>query len=113
MLQPEEEVPTSTEGRTLVVRETASCRGLMGAARMIDIFVGGCSSGTTSEQVAQYCKYGDIELKTCESLESKSKYYESFKITAVFTDKDKLLNPEFWPMGVFVRKFFKPKQLNM
>ena len=75
--------------------------------RIVDIFVGGCGQTCTSEKITDFCvKYG-IPIRKCEELKSASEWVKSFKVSATFENREKLLDGNFWPQGVFVRKFFR------
>ena len=41
-----------------------------------------------------------------------SDWFKSFKVSVTEEDRDKLLDGEFWPCGVIVRKFFKGRARN-
>ena len=83
---------------------------LTGVQRVFDLFLGGCMLDTTTNDIIDYCKFSDIILKKCVQLNSKSEWYTSFKLSVVYDDREKLLVPEFWPQGSFVRRYFKPRQ---
>ena len=82
---------------------------LSGVPKVLDVFVGGCELSSTHHQIEEYCKSSGIDLKGCEPLETKSRWYKSYKISVLLSHRDKLLQPEFWPEGIFVRKFFKAR----
>jgi len=46
-------------------------------------------------------------------LETKASWYKAYKLTVNANDRDKLLTPEAWPEGVFVRKYFKARVTNL
>ena len=51
----------------------------------------------------------DTDVEKCELLTTKISSCESFKATIRAPDRDKLLDPAFWPEGVVARKFFDSK----
>lgn len=79
--------------------------GLEGAEPRVWLYVGHTKPGTTCENVLDYLR---INLKNndvnCEKLNAKGQY-PSFKISAPGDLKDTLHDPQFWPMGVIVRRF--------
>ena len=83
--------------------------GLSSDTRILDIFVGGCGLDTTEDDIFKYCNDNGVNLKKCELLQSKSEWYKSFKVSVIADNRDELLKSEFWPKGIFVRKFFRPK----
>ena len=48
-------------------------------------------------------------IKEATELPSKSEYYKSFKLSMSYNDREVLLDPYWWPEGVYVRKFFNFK----
>ena len=82
--------------------------GLTSGLRILDIFVGGCGLQTSADEISNYCRDNDVIVKKCESIETKSEWYKSYKISIDASIRDKLLDAEFWPEGIFVRKFFRP-----
>ena len=88
-----------------------SGRGLAPAKRRnLDLFVGGCSVDASEEEVKDHCKDLGIEIKAIETLTTKVNWYKPFKITVEAEDREKLLKPDAWAKGIFVRKFFKPRE---
>ena len=85
--------------------------GLSSGLRILDLFVGGCGLNTTEGDLTKYCSENNITVKKCEMLDSRSEWTKSFKISVDASIRDKLLEAEFWPTGIFVRKFFRPKEV--
>ena len=80
---------------------------LSGVPRTLDIFVGGCILDTTVNKVINHCKKrGNLSFVECDILEIRSRRSKAFKVSVLAEDRDKLLVPEFWPIGVYVQKFF-------
>ena len=78
-----------------------------------DIYVGGCSTDSTMEGLKSYCEDQEITPHEIVELKTRSKWYKSFKICVGVSLKDKVLNEQFWPNGVFCRKkFLYPKNKN-
>ena len=86
-----------------------SVTGLSGVERVFDLFVGGCNVDTCTEDIKDYCKNLEVNLKKVEILETKSDWYRAFKISMLQSDREKLMMPDSWPQGVFVRKYFKAR----
>lgn len=96
--------------RNISGTKQGSTSRLTGVERVYDLFLGGCKLDTTPDDVVDYCKFSDIDVKKCEQLSSKSEWYSCFKLSVLYDDREKLLIAEFWPKGSFVRRFFKPRQ---
>ena len=83
--------------------------GLTGAQRVFDLFVGGCQRESNEDNIKSYCKKLGVNLKKVEKLQSKSDWYNAYKISMLENERDILMKPESWPQGIFVRKFYKAK----
>ena len=77
--------------------------------RVFDVYVGGCKPQSTEDSIKAFCSKYSINLKKCESLRNSSEWIKSYKISLTAGDRDTVLNADFWPTGVFVRKFFRGK----
>ena len=93
------------------VAGTRSCSRdeLSGVERDLDFFLGGCETDTTPEKVMNYIKNNNIAAVNCVALVSKVEWYRPFKVTVKASDRNLLMTPEFWPRGVFIRKFYAPR----
>ena len=84
--------------------------GLSGVERVVDVFLGGCSLDSDIDQIKRYCSSLQVTLKNIIDLESKSLYYKSFKLSINISDREQLLSEDFWPKGIFIRKFYNPRK---
>ena len=84
-------------------------RKLLGAPMIVDVFVGGCSLDSTKELMEEHCTDYGVDVKNCEPLPTKSMWYKCYKVSVDIGERDKLMNPDLWPVGVYVRKNFKAK----
>ena len=84
--------------------------------QIVDIFLGGCKTSTTNEVIETYCSNNGVILKKCESLNSRNEWLKCFKLSILLADRDRILDGDFWPCGVYVRKFFnygsKPRNVD-
>ena len=74
--------------------------------QVVDIFLGGCKTSTTNEIIETYCTTNNVPLKRCELLNSRNEWIKCFKLSVLLSDREKILDGDFWPCGVYVRKFF-------
>jgi len=77
--------------------------------RSLDIFVGGCSLQSTTDDISNHLTAMNITVRDLSSLDTKATWYRAYKLTVQACDRDKLMVPEAWPEGIFVRKYFKPR----
>ena len=76
----------------------------------MDLFLGGCCKETTVDMIKSYCSSNQMNIKKVEALNTKSDWYQPFKISAVASERDRLLNADLWPKDCFVRKFFNARE---
>ena len=82
------------------------------APRVLDVFVGGCGLQSTDKDIFDYVKKKGINCLKCITLESKSEWRKCYKVSVNSDDRDTLLDADYWPKGIYVGKFFKPKSLS-
>ena len=77
------------------------------APKYYDLYVGRCNSQITIEILNEYLK-DDLQIAThaCEELECKIPNSKSFKISVSVDDRETLLNPNSWPVGIVCRKYY-------
>ena len=83
--------------------------GLTGVQRVLDFFVAGCELDTTPRIISDHCSDNGVSVKNCESLNTRSERYTCFKLSIDADDKETVLNSNFWPRGVFLRNYYKPR----
>ena len=86
---------------------------LTGVPRQFDLFIGGCSLNCTEDDLKSYCSSIGVTPKACTNLETKASWYTAFKITVAEAQRDKLMSPDLWPEGIFLRKFYAPRGQRM
>ena len=75
----------------------------------MDIFVGGCDKNSNEDGIKRHCATLGIQSIKIEQLTTRSEWYKAYKISMKATDREKLMLPDSWPQGIFVRKYFKPR----
>ena len=95
--------------KNLIMGKKKNSSGIGGGLKIFDIYVGGCNPDCTEENITSYCRENGISIKKCEGLSSTHEWSKSFKVSSTLEDREKLLDGEFWPEGVHVRKFFRAK----
>ena len=70
--------------------------------------MGRCESTVSFNILRSYIETDiKINVVTCESVSPADSNARSFKVTVSAADRDKLLDPTLWPVGVCIRKFFR------
>jgi len=78
--------------------------------RLMKVFVTRLHSDTSTEGLENYLKEDcDINAK-CTKLKTRFDTYSSFKVEAQCLPGFDFLNPEIWPAGTFVKRFYEKRQ---
>ena len=72
-----------------------------------DLFLGRVDKDVTISEIEAYIKeFFRINVIRIEPLIIKSNIYNAFKITVLSNERETLFNPELWPEGMVVNKFY-------
>lgn len=83
---------------------------LKGAPRVTSLHLTRLDPGTKAEDVQKFSSQ-ICQIIQCVQLTSKfPEAYSSFKLTVAYEDVDMLLNPDLWPKGTLIQKFFHRRQ---
>lgn len=85
-------------------------------SKLVSVFATKFSPDLDSETLTKYMKDKLGRDVTCQKIEAVQSRFSSFKITAECKEVDEMYNPELWPEGTFVRRFYearKPKSTAM
>ena len=107
--QKKENSNRSNPSRRHISGSKRSDAGLKAAPRTLDVFLGGCGLETTPNDISDYCSKYKVTPKNCESIHSRSGHHKCYRITVASEDRDTLLDAQFWPVGIFVGKFYRRK----
>ena len=92
-------------------KRTDGSRGIKGASRSADIYLGNCDLAVTEDDISQYIDEEiNVQILRCELLSSRNENCKSFKVTMNLNDREKLLLPEVWPEGILCRKFYSARR---
>ena len=87
-------------------KKMTATTGLFSIPKNLDVFVSRCLPDTKSDDIVAFCNDENVKVEKCESISTKISSCESFKVTVRAPDRDRLLDPTFWPEGIVARKFF-------
>ena len=74
-----------------------------------DIFVYRVSKGTSEDDIKDYIACSDISVRgVCKVSKSEAKF-DSFRVEVKISDLHRLLDADFWPIGICVRRYFAAK----
>lgn len=115
-LRPSLRADRDTEGNTrrTVVRGKANVEGTRFTAvqRKINMYVGNVTIGTKERDIAEYLQekfpQESFEVEALPKREAARSV--AFKVTTSQSILHEMMNPENWPSGVIIKKFFFPRQ---
>ena len=88
---------------------TTTSAGLSAAPRVLDVYVGGCGLETNVDNLSSFCNEQGVNLQKCELLPSRAQWCRAYKISVDADAKDTVFSAEFWPEGIYVRRFFNAR----
>ena len=103
------------EKKTGIVGTSAGGSIKVVKTKLVSVYGTKFSPGVNSEALASYPKdklHCDV---VCQKIDSAQRRYNSFKISAEYKNVGEMYEPQLWPEGVFVRRFyeaFKPVDIN-
>ena len=78
------------------------------ANRTYDLYVGRVDKNVVDSDIISYVENNfQISPIKIEQLEIKAANYAAFKLTINSNDRETLLNPEKWPCGIIINKFYR------
>ena len=81
--------------------------GFVGVERKADLFIG-CGKAVSCEIIKNYCKNKlKINFFNCDSIETRDKTNNYFKLELTLEERNRLLDAKFWPKNTIIRKFYK------
>lgn len=98
---------------TVIGRLNAENPKLRVAPRKAYLHVTRLHPQTTNEELKTYL-VADFPEVECEPLKSRSpEHYASFKVTVNMDRREKAMDPQIWPQGTYVSRFFHQKKRNL
>ena len=89
---------------------TSACGIRVVKTKLVSVFASRFSPDVDSGELTSYLKDKLHRDVTCEKIDSVQKRYNSFKITAECEKVEEMYQPELWPEGIFVRRFYEARK---
>ena len=64
---------------------------------------------TTENELRQFISQKDVTVVELESIKTTHNRYKSFRLCVKRSDLDKIEDADFWPQGVIVCRYFRPR----
>ena len=74
-----------------------------------DIFIFRVDKTTDADNMKRYMNNKNIDVREIELKSKEQSLYNSFYVRIKVTDLDTVLQPDFWPIGVNVRRYWQPR----
>lgn len=82
---------------------------LKAADKKITLYISRLQPNTTLEDITSFLK-NDFPEVICENGQSKyPAHYSSFKITISDSNYNSIMNPDIWPKGIYINRFFRKR----
>ena len=81
--------------------------------RLVSVFATKFSPTLDPETLVSYMKDKLGREVTCQKLDTVQTRFSSFKVTAECTEVAEMYDPNIWPEGVFVRRFYEARRPNV
>ena len=80
--------------------------------KVAHIFLSRMDPETSVEEIITHVKGAFDVTPKCEKLKTRYDTYSSFAIECIVEDPACTLNPDKWPEGALIRRYFPPKRIN-
>ena len=91
------------------IKGTRESDHVKGGFKYFDAFVYRVHNDTTDNDLKEFIESEGVEMFDFEKQSNESAFTQSFRIRFQTDDYNKVMSPEFWPQGICVRKFYRPK----
>ena len=94
-----------------VVKGRATNQTLKGAPPPSrEVFIYRVDKEATCDELKQYVESGHVAVRDLVVMSHEHAMFKSFKLTISVADLSKIYDEDFWPDGIMVRRFNKPRQ---
>ena len=74
-----------------------------------EVFVYRVVKGTEENDIQEYLEEKNIAIRGVQKVSKEEAKFVSFRVEIKVSDMKKVLDSDFWPEGIHVRRFFKPR----
>lgn len=111
--KPAPRIGLSTSGQRkvkTVVGTGATGNFKMIKTKLVSVFASKFSPDLEAETLRTYLKNKLGHDVSCDKIDTVNDRYASFKVTAECNTVDVMYDPELWPDGTFVRRYYEPRK---
>lgn len=77
--------------------------------KLVSVFASKFSPDLDVETLTDFLKVQLCREVTCQKIATANSRFASFKVTAECKDVVEMYNPDIWPVGTYVRRFYEPR----
>ena len=104
--------PKKKKGPTVIVRKGSSSASIKSAPEPSrDVFLYRIDTAIDEQNIVDYLTEKNITARQVTCMSKHESAFKSFKITVAVSNFQQLLDPNLWPEGVRIRKFYQSKQI--
>ena len=101
---------SNSKARTIIGKKVSD--GLVsfkGVDQTVTKYIGHVENSVGEDDIRNWVESGDVGVVELKDLVRRHSLWKSFKLTVKKSDVSKIDDPLFWPGGVVVRPFYRPK----
>lgn len=92
-------------------KHTSDAGSLKGAPEPSrDLFVYRVAKGTDASLIEKQFRSSSINIRSIEKRSKETAKFDSFRVEVLKSDVARVLKPDFWPEGIYVRRYFTPRK---
>lgn len=110
-LQPKPRLNSARREKNSGIVGTSVCGPLRAIkTKLVSVFASRFSPDVNSDALTCYLKDKLHRDVACQKIDSVQRRYSSFKITAECENVEEMYDPELWPDGIYVRRFYEARK---
>ncbi|KAG8314359.1 hypothetical protein J6590_094317, partial [Homalodisca vitripennis] len=95
--------------KPVIIGSNTQRGGLKSVEKFKWVFISRCAPDTSVDDIVGYVTVDGVEVSKSEKLKTKYSDYSSFKVCILDKHFERVLCPDFWPEGVFVKEYDPPR----
>ena len=109
--RPSRKPPKNSANSNIIIGKNvnAGLTSWKGADLTVARYIGRVAVGVSSEMIQTSLKSGGIDVVSLDQVKTKHERFSSFKLVVKKAQLPLIENPELWPEGVIVGRWWNPK----
>ncbi len=81
--------------------------------KLVSVFVSKFTPDLDALTLSEYLKEKLGRDVACQKIETVQSRYSSFKVSAECNEVSEMYDPQLWPEGAFVRRYYEPRRVGV